>query len=97
MCHLKPEKADYIYSSSEHFLEGEENEKMRTVMKNWLNHFGVELHKAHCSGHAAAEDIERMVKKVKPDLLIPIHTLAPERFKDFSEAKLVERGEKVEI
>jgi mRNA degradation ribonuclease J1/J2 len=53
----------------------------------------ITLQKAHCSGHASGADIERMVKRVKPDLLIPIHTLAAERFKDFSEARIVGRGE----
>jgi len=98
LCHLKPEGADYIYSSSEHFLEGEENRKMRTVMHNWLKHFGVRLHKAHCSGHASAGDIERMVKRVKPDTIIPIHTLNPEKFKDFhGDVRVVGRGERVEF
>ena len=81
IAHIKPEKADYIYSSSEHFLEGEENKKMKTVMGNWLDHYNIKLHKAHCSGHAAASDIEKMVKRIKPDMLIPIHTQNPEEFR----------------
>jgi len=31
-------------------------------MEKWTDYFGVRLHKAHCSGHASAGDIERMVK-----------------------------------
>ena len=81
IAHIKPNKADYIYSSSEHFLEGEENKKMKTVMENWLDHYDIKLHKAHCSGHAAASDIEKMVKRINPDMLIPIHTQNPEEFK----------------
>ena len=81
IAHIKPGKADYIYSSSEHFLEGEENKKMKTVLENWLERYDIKLHKAHCSGHAAAADIEKMVKRINPDMLIPIHTQNPEEFK----------------
>lgn len=97
LAHLKPEKADYIYSSSEHFLEGEENKRMRTVMKNWLDHFGIKLHKAHCSGHASAKDIEKMVKRVKPDTVVPIHTLNPEKFCDWCSVTTVENGGRISI
>ena len=31
LVYLRPENADFIYSSSEHFLEGEENEEERKV------------------------------------------------------------------
>ncbi len=96
LAHIRPENADYIYSSSEHFLEGEENYKMKAAMGNWLKHFDVKLHKAHCSGHAAAEDIEGMVKRVKPDTVVPIHTLNPEKFKDFcGDVRVVGQGEKI--
>ena len=80
LAHIKPEKADYIYSSSEHFLEGEENKKMKTVMENWLKHYNIKLHKAHCSGHAAPGDIAKMIKTINPEILIPIHTQNPEEF-----------------
>jgi len=80
LVYMRPKNADYIYSLSEHFLEGEDNEQMRTVLYNWLNHFGIKLHKAHCSGHASKSDIEYAIKKIKPELLIPIHTQNPEEF-----------------
>jgi ribonuclease J len=96
MAHIRPENADYIYSSSEHFLEGEENYKMKTAMNNWLEHFDITLHKAHCSGHAAPSDIKKMVKRVKPDTIIPIHTLNPEKFKDFcGDIRIVGQGEDI--
>jgi ribonuclease J len=96
LAHIKPKKADYIYSSSEHFLEGEENRRMKTVMQNWLRHFDIKWHSAHCSGHAAPADLERMVKKVKPDVLIPIHTLNPGGFRDWAgDVRVVGKGEKI--
>jgi ribonuclease J len=50
-------------------------------MGNWLKRYDVKLHKAHCSGHAAAADIEKMVKRINPDMLIPIHTQNSEEFR----------------
>ncbi len=97
LVHIRPEKADYVYSSSEHFLEGDENKRMKMVMQNWLDHFGVKLHKAHCSGHANRQDLERMVKRVKPDYVIPIHTENPEVFRDFAEVKIPENGKAIKI
>jgi len=81
LVYLQPEKSDYIYSSSEHFLEGEDNAAMREVLYRWLDHFGITLHKTHCSGHAAKSDIEYAIKKIDPDILIPIHTQTPEEFR----------------
>jgi ribonuclease J len=37
---IRPKKnSDYIYSMSEHFLEGEENVEALTIRKNWMDHF----------------------------------------------------------
>ncbi|HHQ44721.1 MAG TPA: MBL fold metallo-hydrolase [Candidatus Altiarchaeales archaeon] len=89
LVYIQPEKADYIYSSSEHFLEGEDNKKKRTVLENWLNHFGIKYHHAHCSGHASKKDLEDTIKKIKPDVLIPIHTQNPEEFKKIHENVMI--------
>jgi ribonuclease J len=98
LVYIQPKNADYIYSSSEHFLEGEDNEDMRTVLYNWLEHFGIKLHKAHCSGHASKSDIEYAVKKIKPEILIPIHTENPEEFKKIHDnVKVPKKGEIIEI
>ncbi|MGV8176609.1 MAG: MBL fold metallo-hydrolase [Candidatus Bilamarchaeaceae archaeon] len=81
LVYIQPKDADYIYSSSEHFLEGEENEEERKVLENWMEHFGVKFHKAHCSGHASRSDIIRMVKEINPETLIPVHTMDAGDFK----------------
>jgi ribonuclease J len=98
LVYIQPEKADYIFSSSEHFLEGEENRDQRRVLENWLNHFGITLHKAHCSGHAGKGDLEYIIKKINPDILVPIHTQNPEEFKKIHDnVKIVKRGDRLEI
>ncbi|MBI5222818.1 MBL fold metallo-hydrolase [Candidatus Micrarchaeota archaeon] len=98
LVYLQPKNADYIYSSSEHFLEGDENEAERTVLENWMKHFGVKFHKAHCSGHASKQDLERLIKAINPKILIPIHTQKAADFKGFHvNVKIPERGKMMEL
>jgi ribonuclease J len=98
LVYIRPQKADYIYSSSESFLEGEENEDQRRVLNNWLTHFGITLHKAHCSGHAGKTDLKYAVRKIAPEILIPIHTRNPEEFKKIHDNVIIpKRGGTIEI
>jgi len=98
LVYIQPKNADYIYSSSESFLEGEENEDQRRVLDNWLNHFGITLHKAHCSGHAGKSDLKHAVETVNPEILIPIHTQNAEEFKKIHDrVMIVKRGETIEL
>ena len=96
--YIQPKDADYIYSSSEHFLEGEENEDERKVLENWMKHFGVKFHKAHCSGHACRKDLEEVIKTVKPKILVPIHTECAADFGSFhSKVIMLEKEQRTEI
>jgi len=98
LIYLKPNGGDFIFSQSEHFYEGEENKEQRTVWENWMKHYNIEFHKAHCSGHASKEDLKSTIKKIKPDVLIPIHTQCPEMFEGLADKVLnVKRGETVKI
>jgi len=98
LVYIQPKDAEFVYSMSEHFLEGEENEEMRTVMENWVKHFKVGFHKAHSSGHASREDLEEVVKKVNPKVLVPMHTSKPEEFlKLHKNVVLPEKGKTIEI
>ena len=98
LVYIQPKDADYIYSSSEHFLEGEENEEEKRVLDNWMRHFGVAFHKAHCSGHASRQDLEEMVKQINPNVLIPIHTQNAEDFKGLHpNVKIPEKEKRMEL
>ncbi|MCK4319452.1 MBL fold metallo-hydrolase [Candidatus Micrarchaeota archaeon] len=98
LIYLKPENADFIYSSSEHFLEGEDNEEMRTVLENWMGHFNIKFHKTHCSGHASKNDLVGAIKKINPNILIPVHTQNSEEFKKHhSNVIIPEKGKRIEI
>jgi len=98
LVYIQPKNADFIYSSSEHFLEGEENKDKKRVLKNWVEHFHMGWHTAHCSGHASKKDLEQAVKTIKPKLVIPIHTQNPEEYKKIHKNVLLpEKGETVKF
>jgi ribonuclease J len=48
------------------------------VMEAWCSLTGLELISLSSSGHSRPEDIVRMVQTVRPGLVIPVHTQAPE-------------------
>lgn len=50
-----------------------------------LENAGFSLEALHTSGHATAVDIKRLIKGLDPQKLIPIHTMHPDAFCDFSD------------
>ena len=98
LVYLQPKDADFIYSMSEHFYEGEDNEAQRTIWENWMKHFKIRFHKLHSSGHASAKDIAEFIKTVNPKLVIPVHTQNAGDFKKLHpHVKLPQKGEKMEL
>jgi ribonuclease J len=94
LVYIKPRNADFIYSMSEHYLEGDDNEKQKELWENWMDHFGIKFHMAHCSGHASKEDLLHFIKKVNPKMIIPIHTSHPEMFEGCGKKVLMIKKEK---
>lgn len=80
LVYIQPKNADFIYASSEHFLEGEENEDQTKVMHNWMEHFGIKFHMAHCSGHVDKQGLTETIREINPQILIPIHTQNAKEF-----------------
>ncbi len=78
MVDLKPYKGLYIHSLSEPF--NEEMEISYERMKNWLDHFSLNLMQSHCSGHINGEDLRTMITHVNPKKVFPIHTEHPKLF-----------------
>jgi len=98
LVYIRPLKADFIYSQSEHFLEGEENEEQREVLMNWMKHYGITFHKAHCSGHCSRKDLLETVKAINPEILVPVHTENGEGYREVhDDVRVVKRGETIEI
>jgi mRNA degradation ribonuclease J1/J2 len=98
LVYIQPKDADFIYSMSEHFLEGDDNESQRNVWENWMKHFGIRFHKVHSSGHASQSDILSFIKQLDPKTTIPIHTQHPEEFgKSGCDIRIPKKGEALEI
>lgn len=100
LVYIKPKNAKYIYSQSEHFLEGDENEQQLRVMENWLQKFNIEFLRKefHCSGHACKRDIIKMVRQIEPEILIPIHTTVPHEFEKLHDNVMIpKRGDVLRI
>lgn len=84
LIYIKPAKgASFVYSLSDLFWEGDDNEAMRTAVENWMKLFGIKMIHAHASGHASGEEIKKLIKEINPKTLIPVHTEHPEMFKKF--------------
>jgi ribonuclease J len=48
---------------------------------DFIKRHSIKLHQVHCSGHAYVEDIKKLAKALYPCKIVPIHTQAPEAFK----------------
>ena len=77
---IRPEPGShFIYSMSEPFSEEDLEEE---VLHNWLNHFGLQYHQLHASGHMSRKELIDALQTVNPGKIFPVHTEAPELFKD---------------
>ena len=75
---LRPPKGcPFIHSMSEPFSEDDVDDR---VMHNWLDHFGLEFHQMHASGHASASELLDLVRLAGARTVYPIHTQHPEAF-----------------
>jgi len=75
---LRPPKGSpFIHSMSEPFSEDDVDDR---VMHNWLEHFGLEFHQMHASGHASHSELLDLVRLTGARTVYPIHTEHPEAF-----------------
>jgi len=49
---------------------------------SWRQAHNMPFHQVHTSGHASPDDLRRLVSALNPKTLVPIHSDAPERYKD---------------
>jgi ribonuclease J len=78
---LKPDPGShFIHSMSEPYSE---EDIKADVMHNWLNHFQINFHQLHASGHMNRQELTELVNRIKPKQLFPVHTENPHLFKKF--------------
>jgi ribonuclease J len=81
-----PEGSVFVRAQCEPFNPKMELSQDRMV--RWLKHFkinvknGCEPYQIHASGHASGPEIQEMIDKIKPKLLVPVHTEYPELFRN---------------
>lgn len=81
---IKPETGSImLYSTSEPHNEEQQLDYER--LNAWIDHFGLRLFQSHCSGHAYAEDLMRIVREINSRHLFPVHTERPEMFRRVTE------------
>jgi len=68
----------FIHSMSEPFSEEDIEDK---VMHNWLNHFKMQFHQLHASGHMNKQQLTDLINHIKPKRIFPIHTENQQLFK----------------
>ncbi|MFC1812861.1 MBL fold metallo-hydrolase [Thermodesulfobacteriota bacterium] len=92
---LSLEDATWIYSLWPGYFE---RSKPLRNLKSYLEDKGVRYEYLHTSGHAKLEDLKKLVDAMAPEMVIPIHSFHPEKFKDyFPNVRLVNDGEIVNL
>jgi hypothetical protein len=78
---IKPKvRSEFIHSMSEPFSEEDIEDQ---VMHNWLDHFKMNFHQVHASGHMSKEQLVEMVKEIQPKRAFPVHTENQKLFKTY--------------
>jgi ribonuclease J len=62
--------------------EGYLKEPAFMEIDGWRQRHGMPFRQIHTSGHASPQDLKRLALAMAPEVLVPIHTAAPERFED---------------
>jgi len=81
-----PEGSVFVRAQCEPFNPKMELSQDRMI--RWLKHFkinaenGCKPYQIHASGHASGPEIQEMIDKIKPKLLVPVHTEHPELFRN---------------
>jgi len=82
---IDPQRGCWIYSSSEPHDEEQLFELER--LKHWLTHFNLEPigltegpSRYHSSGHISGTEMQALIRDISPRVVIPVHTVHPERF-----------------
>ncbi len=88
---IKPKPgSQFIHSMSEPFSEEDIEDQ---VMHNWINHFKMQFHQVHASGHINKEQLTEMINYIQPKQTFPVHTENQELFKSYcSNIQTIESG-----
>ena len=80
------EGATFIYSLWEGYLQDDSLQKMMRFIKKK----NMKFCQIHTSGHAEIDTLKKVVKKLKPGRIIPIHTFYPDKYSGLFSRKIVQ-------
>ncbi|MBA7519824.1 hypothetical protein ES705_11912 [subsurface metagenome] len=80
------EEAAFIYSLWEGYLLDYSLQKMMRFIKKK----NMKFYQIHTSGHAEIDTLKKVVKKLKPGKIIPIHTFHPDKYGALFNQKIVQ-------
>jgi ribonuclease J len=89
---IKPNPGShFIHSMSEPFSDEDITDE---VMHNWINHFKMDFHQLHASGHLNKDQIVDLISYIQPKQVFPVHTENQQLFKNYtSNVQIIEHGE----
>ncbi len=88
------EGATVIYSLWKGYLE---EESMKAMLEFMARH-RMQFVKIHTSGHASIRTLQRVVRELKPEKIVPVHTFQPDRFHElFDNVLSVSDGEELSV
>jgi ribonuclease J len=71
----------FIYS----LWQGYRESAYQQTFEKWLSEIGFQNTFLHTSGHAKVSDIRRLIDGLDPKKIVPIHTMQPDMFLDYSD------------
>lgn len=101
---LQPDENSYFLRAITE-PHSEETEFSEERFINWIKHFRMQgltkeekFERVHISGHVSGAELKELIKNIKPNCLIPIHTEYPEEFKRFHKnIKIVKKEETIQL
>ena len=78
--------AAFICSLWEGYLQDYSMQKMMRFIKKR----NMKFYQVHTSGHAEISTLKKVVKKLKPGKIIPIHTFYPDKYSGLFNRKIVQ-------
>ncbi len=88
---IKPKAGShFIHSMSEPYSEEDIEDQ---VMHNWLDHFEMQFHQLHASGHLNRPQLTHLVNDINAKRIFPVHTENQQLFKDImSNVQMIKYG-----
>jgi len=89
----------YIHCESEPFTDDLQLDNQR--LQTWLARYDLTYHQIHTSGHIYGAQLKQVIREINPGVVLPLHTLHPEHFRDVlpgdDRCRLVKNGEEVDL